>query len=78
MILPEYRYSSLLVKKKYVFGFFVYYEEIKRELQKILVHVCRCNEILKVKSEGSTLLTYTGFRGGLEVLKIETRCVEMG
>ena len=51
----------------------VYYEEIKRELKRILIHVCRCNERLKAKDEGSTLLGYTGLRGGLEHLKIETR-----
>jgi hypothetical protein len=34
--------------------FFVYYEEIKRELKRILVYGCRCNERLKVKSEVST------------------------
>jgi hypothetical protein len=26
--------------------------------------VCRCDERLKVKTEGSTRLTYTGLRGG--------------
>ena len=34
--------------------------EIKREIQRILVHDCRCNERLKDKSEGSTHLTYWG------------------
>jgi hypothetical protein len=33
----------------------------------------RCDERLKTKAGGSTRLTYTGFRGGLEHLKIETR-----
>jgi hypothetical protein len=28
------------------------------------------------KDEGSTRLTYTGFRGGLEHLKIETRLID--
>jgi hypothetical protein len=32
----------------------------------------RCDERLKTKSEGSTRPAYTGFRGGLEHLKIET------
>jgi hypothetical protein len=35
-----------------------------------------CDERLRlrrVKDEGSTRLTYTGLRGGLEHLKIETR-----
>jgi hypothetical protein len=39
------------------------------------VCVCRCNERLKVKTDGSTYLTYTGFRGELEHLKIETRLI---
>ena len=50
---------------------FVYYEGRKRELNKILIHECRCNERQKDKTEGSTRLGYT--RGGLEHLKIETR-----
>ncbi len=50
----------------------VYYEEIKRELKRILIHG-RCNERLKSKTEGPTRLEYTGLRGGLEHLKIETR-----
>jgi hypothetical protein len=36
----------------------------------------RCDERLKVKSEGSMRLAYTGFRGGLEHLKIETRSID--
>ena len=56
----------------------VYYEEIKRELKRILIYdrnrelnriliyECRCNEILRAKAEGSTRLTYNGFLGGLE------------
>ena len=31
---------------------------------------------LKDKAEGSTRLTYTGLRGGLEHLKIETRFID--
>jgi hypothetical protein len=46
---------------------------IKRELKRILIYECRCNERLKAKAEGSIRLTYTGLRGGLEHLKIETR-----
>jgi hypothetical protein len=38
---------------------FVYYETIKRELNKRLVYECRCNERLKAKVEGSTCLVYT-------------------
>jgi hypothetical protein len=40
---------------------------------------CRCDEILKTKTEEFTLLEYTGFlgvwHGGLEHLKIETRLI---
>ena len=39
----------------------------------------RCDERLKGKDEGSILhirLTHTGFRGGLEHLKIETRLID--
>ena len=36
---------------------------------------CRCNERLKVKTDGSTRLAYTGLRGELEHLKIETRLI---
>ena len=35
-----------------------------------------CDERLKAKSEGSTLLPYTRLRGGLEHLKIETRLID--
>ena len=35
----------------------------------------RCDERLKPNAEGSTHLTYTGCRGGLEHLKIETRFI---
>jgi hypothetical protein len=34
------------------------------------------DERLKGKSEGSTRLTYTGFRGELEHLKIKTRLLD--
>jgi hypothetical protein len=49
----------------------VYYEEINRERKRILIYECQCNERLKTKTEGSTRLTYTGLRGGLEHTKIE-------
>ncbi len=39
------------------------------------MYECRCDERLKAKAEGSTLLAYTGLRGGLEHLKIETRLI---
>ncbi len=33
-------------------------------------------EKIKTEAEGSTLLSYTGLRGGLEHLKIETRLID--
>ncbi len=47
-------------KKKTV----VYDEEIKRELNGILMHECRCDEGLKGKAEASTRLAFTGWRKG--------------
>ncbi len=49
----------------------VYYYVIKRELNRRLIYECRCDESLKAKVEGSTLLAYTGLRGGLVHLKID-------
>jgi hypothetical protein len=48
----------------------VYYETIKRKLNRRLMYECRWDERLETKDEGSTLLVYTGLRGGLEHLKI--------
>ncbi len=49
----------------------VYYEVIKREVNRRMIYECRCDERLKVKVEGSTRLTYTGFRGNdLQFLEI--------
>jgi hypothetical protein len=42
---------------------FFYYEEINRELNRILIHECRCDERLRPKTEGSTCLTYIGLCG---------------
>jgi hypothetical protein len=42
----------------------------------VVPRLCRCDERLKDKTEGSTRLTYTGFRGGLEHLKVETRLID--
>jgi hypothetical protein len=50
----------------------VYYEETKREVNRIRIYECRCDERLRVKAEGSTRLTYSGLDGGLEHLKMET------
>ena len=57
---------------------FVYYEVIKRELNRRLIYEYRCDERLKAKAEGSTRLAYyhTGLRGGLEHLKIKTRLID--
>jgi hypothetical protein len=51
----------------------VYYETIKRELNKRLIYECRSNERLKAKAERSTRLAYTVLRGGQEHLKIKTK-----
>ena len=59
-----------------LFHWVVYYESIKRELQRIPIHECGCDEKLKVKGEGSTRLAYTGLLGGLGHLKIETRLID--
>ena len=36
---------------------------------------CGCNERLKVKTDGSTRLTYTWLSGELKHLKVETRLI---
>ena len=41
---------------------FVYYESIKRELNKRLIFECRCDARLKAKAEGCTRLAYTMWR----------------
>ena len=46
-----------------------------RELKRIHIRWCRCNESLKAKTDGSKRLAYTGFLGELEHLKIETRLI---
>ncbi len=46
-----------------------------RYLKGMHICECRCNERLKVKTDGSTHLAYTGFLGELEHLKIETRLI---
>ena len=45
------------------------------------MYECQCDERLKAKAEGSTLLTYTWLSGGLEHpgtehIKIETRLID--
>ena len=56
--------------------FVFYYEWIKRELKIKSIYEYRCDEILKVKSEESTRLVYTGLIGELEHLKIKTRLID--
>jgi hypothetical protein len=43
-----------------------------RELKRIHIYGCRCDERLKAKTEGSKRLAYTGLNGGRGHLKIET------
>jgi hypothetical protein len=43
------------------------YEVMNRDLHRRTMYEYRCDERLKVKSEGSTRLVYTGWYGGLEV-----------
>ncbi len=54
----------------------VYYKSRKRELKTRLIYECRYDERLKTKTEKSTRLTYTGFLGELEHLKIKTRLID--
>ncbi len=54
----------------------VYYEVIKREVNRRRIYECRCDERLKGKDEAYTRLPYTGLCGGLEHLKIETRLID--
>jgi hypothetical protein len=55
---------------------FVYYESRKREIKTRPIYESRCDERLKPKGVESTFLTYTGFLGELEHLKIETRLID--
>ena len=59
LFLHGHRESLVLVNE------FVYYESIKRKLNKRLILECRCDERLKTRVEGSTRLGYTGSRGEL-------------
>ena len=55
---------------------FIYYEQLKREVQRIHISVCRCNERLKVKTDGSKELVYTGLSGDVEHITIQTRLTD--
>ena len=50
-------------------------ESINREVKTSPIYECRCDERLKTKVGESTRLAYTGFRGELEHLKIETTLI---
>ncbi len=52
----------------------LYYETVKRELNKICEY--RCDERLNTKNEESTLLTDTGLDAELEHLKTKTRSID--
>jgi len=47
-----------------------------RELKIRPIYECRCDERLKTKAKEFTRLPYTGFLGGLDYLKIETRLID--
>ncbi len=48
---------------------------MKRKLKIKPIFECRCDERLQTKVKEFTRLVYTGFLGGLEHLKIETRLI---
>jgi hypothetical protein len=50
--------------------------EINREINRRPMYEYRCDERRIDKAEGSTRLGYTGLRGGLEHLQIETRLID--
>jgi hypothetical protein len=54
----------------------VYYESIKRELQKRLIYEYRYDERLKTKKEESILLVDAGLVVELEHLKTKTRLID--
>jgi hypothetical protein len=62
------RVFCLLCRQSETFFFFhredkikmlVYYEEIKRDLNRILIYECRCDERRKAKDDDSIRLAYT-------------------
>jgi hypothetical protein len=68
---PILRYFTLPLKNvEKQCLFFVYYEEIKWELKRILIYEWRCNERRKAKTEGSKRSTMNCLRTGQ--LKLET------
>ena len=54
---------------------FYYEQQINRDLKRIHISGCRCNERLNEKTDGSKRLAYTGLCGDLEHLTTETRLI---
>ena len=52
-------HSDTQQEGKFVTFFFNYEHQIKREVKRIHIRGCRCNERLKAKTDGSTRLSYT-------------------
>ena len=55
---------------------FAYYSVINRDLNRRPMFEYRCDTRPKTKTEGSTLLGYTGFLGELEPQNIKTRLID--
>jgi hypothetical protein len=55
--------------------FVVYYEEIKREVNRILIYECRCDKRLRAKAEGSTRLACSGLRRSPD--RLGNRCLSL-
>jgi hypothetical protein len=51
------------------------YNHVLKKCSEVVLHECRFDKRLRGQDDGSTLLTYTGLRGGLEHLQIETRII---
>jgi hypothetical protein len=68
--------KKLCTQKNYAYDDFNYDQKIKRHLKGKHICGCQCHQRLKVKTDGSTLLTYTGLSRELEHLKIEPRLID--
>ena len=56
---------------------FYYEQQIKREIKRIHISGCRCNERLKAKTDGSVCVPPdSGLHGDLEHLTIDTRLID--
>ena len=62
-------------KDSKVFFRFHYEQQINRDLKRIHISGCRCNERLKTKTDGSKSLTNTGLCEDLEHLTLVTRLI---